>query len=339
LRRALLTNRCQVRYNARALWIANDGGHADGILYRDDAGILHTAIADAYLLAASPIESARLCLLSRRPNGAALGNASDQVGRNLMFHLQTLVNGFMPQRVHGQRGRAITHGLSDTRGVEPGGEAVRVFDDDGTPRVALGGIVEFGCSQGLSITDDGFVMAFELQQTGSALRYGPGLKNALRDGALTQHLVSAIMQAEDAPQLRNRVDLDPIVKDVFGYPVARVTYRPHAFEIQARLFYEPILKQLLENAGATRVFLAPCDTLLRNPPVSRHIMGTLRMGSDPATSVTNADGRFHDVDNLYACDGSLFPTSSGYNPTLTIIATALKIAHRLAGALPTLPTP
>jgi gluconate 2-dehydrogenase alpha chain len=333
LRKALLTECCQVRYNARALFLANDGGHVGGVLYRDDGGVLHTARADAFLLAASPIESARLCLVSQHQrNGAALGNSSDQVGRNLMFHLQTLVNGFMPQRVHGQRGRAVTHGLSDTRGVEPGGEAVRLFDDGGTPRVRLGGIVEFSCPQGLAITEDGYVMAFDLQQTGSALRYGLGLKNALRDGALTQHLIGTVMQAEDAPQKRNRVDLDPSVKDVFGYPVARVTYKPHAFELQARLFYEPILKQLLGNAGAARVFLAPCNTLLRDPPDSHHVMGTLRMGVDPSTSVTNADGRFHDVDNLYACDGSVFPTASGYNPTLTIIATSLKIAHGLAGA-------
>jgi len=45
-------------------------------------------------------------------------------------------------------------------------------------------------------------------------------------------------------------------------------------------------------------------------------------------------GRFHDVDNLYACDGGVFPTSSGYNPTLTIIAVALKIAHGIAGTRP-----
>jgi len=50
--------------------------------------------------------------------------------------------------------------------------------------------------------------------------------------------------------------------------------------------------------------------------------------------VTNPRGRFHDVDNLYACDGSVFPTSSGYNPTLTIIAVALKIAHGIAGTQP-----
>jgi choline dehydrogenase-like flavoprotein len=332
LRKALLTGRCQVRYNARALWLANRGGHVGGVLYVDDLGVNHFAEADAYVLAASPIESARLCLFSRTPAGGALGNASDQVGRNLMFHLQTIVSGFVPQRVHGQRGRAVTHGISDCRGVEPGGESVRVYDVDGAPGVFLGGVVEFGCSQGLAITEDAGVIAFDLAQAGAALRFGLGLKNALRDGALTQHLVSVIMQAEDAPQQTNRVDLDPVVKDVWGYPVPRITYKPHAFEIETRKFYLPILRALLENAGATNVFLAPCDTLLRNPPTSSHIMGTLRMGPDPATSVTNAAGRFHDVENLYACDGSVFPTSSGWNPTLTIIANALRIARGIAAA-------
>ena len=58
------------------------------------------------------------------------------------------------------------------------------------------------------------------------------------------------------------------------------------------------------------------------------------MGADPATSVTNADGKLWDVDNLYCVDGAVFPTSSGYNPTLTIFASALRIAHRLAGTPP-----
>ena len=55
------------------------------------------------------------------------------------------------------------------------------------------------------------------------------------------------------------------------------------------------------------------------------------MGADPATSVTRPDGRFHDVDNLYCCDGSVFPTGGGWNPTLTIVAVALKTAHGIAG--------
>ena len=57
-------------------------------------------------------------------------------------------------------------------------------------------------------------------------------------------------------------------------------------------------------------------------------------GPEPAWSVVDPAGRFHDVDNLYACDGGVFPTSSGYNPTLTIIAVALKIAHGIAGTRP-----
>jgi choline dehydrogenase-like flavoprotein len=173
------------------------------------------------------------------------------------------------------------------------------------------------------------VFAFDLP---AGARFGPRLKNALRDGALSQHLVAVIMQGEDAPQPGNRVDLDPTVRDVFGLPVPRVTYRPHAYEVETRRFYVPVMRELVLNAGARRVFTAPCETLLGGPPTSRHVLGTLRMGSDPAASVVDAAGRFHDVDNLYACDGSVFPTSSGYNPTLTLIAVALRIARGIAAA-------
>jgi choline dehydrogenase-like flavoprotein len=92
----------------------------------------------------------------------------------------------------------------------------------------------------------------------------------------------------------------------------------------------------VRQAGALsdRIFTTPCDSVLGAPPTSRHVMGTLRMGSDAASSVLGANGRFHDVDNLFAVDGSVFPTSAGYNPTLTIIAVALKIAHGIAGTPP-----
>lgn len=50
------------------------------------------------------------------------------------------------------------------------------------------------------------------------------------------------------------------------------------------------------------------------------------MGDDPRSSVCDASGRLHDVANLYAVDGALFPTASGYNPTLTIAAPAIRVA-------------
>jgi len=63
-------------------------------------------------------------------------------------------------------------------------------------------------------------------------------------------------------------------------------------------------------------------------------MGTLRMGPERASSVVNPAGLFYDVNNLYACDGSVFPTASGYNPTLTIIAVALRITHGIVRTPP-----
>jgi choline dehydrogenase-like flavoprotein len=332
LRRALLTHRCQLRYHAAAVRLVRTGPRITGVEYVDADGARQMATADAYLLAASAIESARLCLLSD-PDGTGLGNGRGQVGRNLMFHLQTNVNGFAPERIHGQRGRAVTHGLSDFRGVEPGGEAVRVFSTPDGERVFLGGICEFSASQGQPITED----------TPAALFLGiaPGqtLKNVLRDQPLGQHLFGLVMQAEDAPQLTNFVDLDGRYRDVYGLPVARITYRNHEFELAARRFYAPIMARVVANAGAKgfdgrQAFLAPCLAALVGPPSSRHVMGTLRMGTDAASSVVDGSGRFHELDNLYACDGSVFPTSSGWNPTLTIIAVALRIAHELAGTPP-----
>jgi choline dehydrogenase-like flavoprotein len=323
IRKALLSGRCQLRYNATVMRLVLTGSHVTAVEYVDGDGNPQTATADAFMLAASPIESARLALLSNVPS------ASGQIGRNLMFHYQTNVNGFSPERIHGQRGRAVTHGVSDFRGLESGGETIRVFQTADGPRLRLGGICEFGASQGLPITEDGWVYALQL---GTGL--GTPLKNALRDGALGQHLFGLTMQAEDAPQLTNQVDLDPTYKDVFGRPAARVTYDNHPFEKETRDFYLPTLKEVVTKAGGMKAFVAPCDLAL-GAPTSRHIMGTLRMGTDPAASVVDAGGRFHEVDNLYACDGSVFVSSSGWNPTLTIMAVSAKIAHGIAGTAPT----
>jgi len=330
LRRALLTGRCQLRWECHAVGLVNDGGHVSAVEYVDPTGARVRATADAFVLAASAIESARLCLLSATPAGGALGNSSGQVGQNLMFHHQTNVNGFFPRRVHGHRGMAVTSGLSDFRGVEPGGAEIRVIDGPLGARAYLGGVCEFSASQGLVITEDADVYAAQLPVVG----LGRPLKNALRDRPVGQHLFGLLMQGEDAPVRSNDVTLDPTVRDVFGLPVPRVTYRSHGYELAARVFYAPLMHEVVRNAGATATFTAPCEALFGDPPTSRHVLGTLRMGSDPATSVVRPDGRFHDVDNLYCCDGAVFPTGGGWNPTLTIIAVALKTAHAMAGTAP-----
>jgi choline dehydrogenase-like flavoprotein len=332
LRRALLTGRCQLRFHAMATRLVNDGGHVHAVEYVDADGAVRTATADAFVLAASAIESARLCFLSPTPAGGVLGNSSDMVGRNLMFHFQTTVGGFMPQKTHGYRGRAGTTAICDFRGVEPGGASIRVVDDGGTKRVFMGGIVEMGASDPAPISSDGSVYAFQLSGL-TGTRFGQKLKDALRDAPLMKHVLSLLLQSEDAPQPTNRIDLDPTVRDIFGLPVPRVTYINHAYEQEARSFYIQYMLTLLENAGA-RTFVAPCGPLLGDPPSSAHLMGTLRMGTDPASSVVDPNGRFWDIDNLYSADGAVFPTASGYNPTLTICAVALRTAHGMVGTKP-----
>jgi len=311
LREALLTGRCQVRYNAHATRLLHDGnGRVTSVEYIDDDGRTQRANGTVFLLAASAIESARLCLLSD------LGNENGLVGRFLMFHAQTLGVGIYRQRLHGERGRSVTHGISDLRGVRPGGDEI-------DPNVPLGGIVEFGTNSEAISGALSALQAFELAR----LQNIPGLTlpKLIRANIFQGHIAVAIQQGEDAPYFHNRVDLDPQLKDVFGQPVPRITYRTGALERAARLFYGPKLVELHRAAGAEYGFLAPAD----NPPQTRHVLGTLRMGTRPEASVCDAWQRFHSVENLFAVDGSVFVTSSGYNPTLTIIALALRAAAKL----------
>src|SRR5207302_85487 len=133
------------------------------------------------------------------------------------------------------------------------------------------------------------------------------------------------LQAEDAPQTKNRVDLDPAVRDLDGLPVPRITYANHKFELASRDFYSPKMMDIMIAAGAKYTLVAPADDV----PASAHVMGTLRFGSDAKTSVCDPTGKLHDLDNLYAADGSLFPTSSGFNPTLTIVALAARVGGEM----------
>jgi choline dehydrogenase-like flavoprotein len=313
LREALLSGRVQVRTSSRATRLVTDasGRRVVSVEYLDADGNPASVSGDRFVLAASAIESARLCLLSD-PGGPGLGNSSGLVGRNLMFHYQTIAVGLYQQSLHGERGRSVTAGISDFRGVP---------NDPSRP---LGGIVEFGTnSEKISdartyLIDLGF--------------RGPEFKEYLRASPFGAHIAVLIMQAEDAPQATNRVDLDPAVRDIDGLSVPRITYRPHAFELTASEFYAPKLIDLHGAAGAQFAFVSP--PYEGGPtPSTRHIMGTLRMGRDPRLSVTDAFGRFHDLENLYCCDGAPFPTSSGYNPTLTIQALALRTAGAILDPL------
>jgi len=111
------------------------------------------------------------------------------------------------------------------------------------------------------------------------------------------------------------------VKDQYGLPVARITYswcdNDKALNRHALTF----MRQALAAAGGREIWDQGDDTC--------HLNGTARMGHDPRTSVVDGDCRSWDIPNLWVCDGSVFPTVGGVNPSLTIQAIALRTADRI----------
>jgi choline dehydrogenase-like flavoprotein len=144
------------------------------------------------------------------------------------------------------------------------------------------------------------------------------------------------------PQLANRVDLDPALKDWRGIPVPRVTRSAHPFELAASEYYGPKLGAICGAApGAVASAWVPIASMAEatGGPASpfagfastAHIMGTARMGDSPSSSVVDPFGRVWGVDNLFVGDGSVFVSAGGFNPTLTIMALSLRMARHLAG--------
>lgn len=320
LRRSLLTGRCEIRPESYATDIVLDrsGKRASGVRYLDADRHHHEVTAAHVILACGAFETPRLLLRT------GVGNSSDLVGRFLTVHFQTFVVGGFPFDMLGGRGRSVTH-LHDDFIV--GDAASRAAASAAGLPWIRGGVVEHGSGAG------------PIQE---AVEYPPGSDHtaAMQASLLRRHLWVFTMQGEDLPQATNRVDLDPQITDAWGFPAGRMTYAPHPHEVVASQHFAPLLERVLTEAGAqwTAVATSPpatgdsMATTLGAAPASRHVMGTCRMGTDPATSVVDPAGRFWDVDNLYCTDSSVFVTSSGYNPTLTLAALAHRTASLLAGS-------
>jgi gluconate 2-dehydrogenase alpha chain len=327
LRHALNTGRCEIRPESYVTEVVldADGRHARGVRYLDADGELREVTADHVVLGAGAFETPRLLLRS------GVGNP-DVVGRYLMFHFQTMVLGLFPFRLHAHRGRSVTHLMDDPMGLDA--EARSAARAAGLPYFR-GGIVEHG-GAGAPIME-----AIHLPR-------GETHTRLMLDSLMRDRMAVFTMQGEDLPQVTNRIDLDPQVRDVWGLPAGRVTYQPHRHEIVCAQHWAPRLEAVMRDAGADQTFWVtspPIDDpqvegraterAPGNPsPISRHIMGTARMGDDPSTSVCDRWQRLHDVENVVVADSSVFPTSTGYGPTLTIVALAIRAARALAGLDP-----
>ena len=134
------------------------------------------------------------------------------------------------------------------------------------------------------------------------------------------HTVGLKIVGEFMPQERNQVTLAD-EKDRLGLPITRVTYSWCDNDKELNRHALGFMRQALEAVNAREIWDQEDDTC--------HLNGTARMGRDPKTSVVNADCRSWDIPNLWICDGSVFPTVGGVNPSLTIQAIALRTADRI----------
>ena len=258
-------------------------------------GIEETYSADTVVVACGALSSALLLLRSanaRHPNG--LANGSDQVGRNYMRHEMSIVMAVMRQ-------------VNDT--VFQKTLALSDFyfgaDDWDFP---------LGLIQMCATSHSDQIKGEELPQW---LEWLPDLPF----DQIARHSMDFWLQAEDLPHPGNRVYYkdDLVHLDV-------VPTNPEALERLKRK-----LKEILHQVGWPVVLLERSLYLGKDVPLSgtAHQAGTCRFGTDPATSVLNLDCRAHEVDNLYVTDASFFPSIGAVNPTLTIIANALRVADRI----------
>jgi choline dehydrogenase-like flavoprotein len=301
-------------------------GRASGVTWirmTERGPVTGTETADVVILAASAIETVRLALLSGFPD------KSGKLGRRLMLH--AFVDGtaiFTDERMHAYRGRSVTQCVQD--GVDPDFPGARAFAKaHGLPYIR-GGLMELGGSQ------DPISEAQSYQTLLSFVRaakpFGTEFKQLMRASILRDRLAGCSLIGHDLPYLTHTVTLDPKVKDVFGLPVAQVTWSAGKHEQVAQQFWIPKLKSMMTKAGAGVAVAVPATDNSGGVPTGNHIMGGMMMGTDPAASVTDAYGQVHGLDNVYVADGSVFVTSGAHNPTNTIMAVALRNLRHLAGS-------
>jgi choline dehydrogenase-like flavoprotein len=165
-------------------------------------------------------------------------------------------------------------------------------------------------------------IAYGIGGGGGGPRWGAGFKQSLRENY--NHTMTLQFFSTNLPLETNNVTLDPELKDAWGLPAIRVTFKEHPDDMKTKAFLRERCLEILDATGA--------KTKSAPPPVearSGHLMGACRMGNDPKTSVVDRYHRAHEIPNLFVVDGSSFVTSARNHPTITIEALAYRAAEHM----------
>jgi choline dehydrogenase-like flavoprotein len=298
------TGRCEVRAESYVFRIGtNEKGRATGVHYFDKEKHEHFQKARAVVVSANGGETPRLLLNSANvqfPHG--LANSSGLVGKYLMFN--------QGAGVHAE----FEHRLNEYKSVQ----ATRVVQDfyDSDPKRGFYG------GGGIDARIGPQPIRWALVSGRDFPRWGADLKARLeafpRSMIAAGHCTSLAMES-------NSISIDPKVKDAWGIPAIRVTYQDHPDDLKTSKFLQDRAYEMMDAAGAKKLYRAD----VAESTIAYHLLGTCRMGNDPATSVIDKYHRTHDVRNLFLCDGSSMVTSGRGQPTMTIQALAFRAAEHI----------
>ena len=299
------TGRCEVRSDSYVFRVeTNERDRVTGVSYFDRDRRERFQKAKAVVLCANGAETARLLLMSanaRFPDG--LANSSGLVGRNLMFNTYAEVHAVFEYALNEYKSVQVTRIVHD------------FYDSD--PRRGFYGGGGFDARIGPN------PIAWSLFAPPPERAWGAEFKSLLE--AMPRAMVVAT-HGTSLPLETNRVDLDPGLKDAWGLPAMRVTYRDHPDDLAMAGFLQDRGVEVMQAAGAQQVWKGPLNEASGSP----HLLGTCRMGNDPQTSVVDRHHRTHDIRNLFICDGSSFVTSGRGQPTMTIQALAFRAGEHIA---------
>jgi choline dehydrogenase-like flavoprotein len=328
---------------ATGLRTEQDPGRVDSVEIRRDDRSRCFVRPRVVVLAAGGIETPRLLLLSNRTHRRGLGNDRDLVGRFFAERLSAR-SGYVaasPDLI----GRAGFYGVHAARGSQVQG-ALRVADAVQRERQLLN-CAFFLLPRSAPMTAEA-VRSLATLVKGLSRRPLPEsplahLRNVVtglgdlaalavdrvRRPADASRVLVLRFQAEQAPNPASRVTLGSR-RDPLGLPVARLDWRMAASDRASVRASQELVSGALQAAGLGRVELPLGD---ERPPAliegNYHHLGATRMHPDPGQGVTDADCRVHRIRNLYIAGSSLFPTYGCSNPTLTVVALALRLADHL----------
>ena len=307
IRVAERTGRCEIRPNSYVHRIeVNEAGRATGAVYFDEKRNTHLQKAKAVVVCANGAETPRLLLLSANkqfPNG--LANSSGLVGKNLMFNSGGVVTGVYEHPLNDYKGYCVSRVLHDFYALDHekvgfcGGGGLDARYDFTPVSFAFGGIPP------------------------GTPRWGKDFKATLAHNFT--RTMEIFCHGTSLPVENNSFSLDPDLKDAWGLPALRLTYKDHPDDLKLSNWLFERAHQIHEAAGAVKKWGFPAQ----EQQFGVHLLGTCRMGSDPKTSIINADNRTHDVKNLFLCDGSSLVTSGRGQPTMTIMALAFRAGDRI----------